>query len=348
MWPSLVTAVVVAAAAFQPLTSASPLNNDAILRRDTYQPKTVNVTMKGLYKYSLLQEVHNPNNTDASFERTIDTSYEITRSTFLEHTSSETKTESHTTNVGFEAGASYGIVEAKVSASSETSSQLETAFSSLQRISTEETIKETKSTKQSFTIGKGDTYTIYERIFTAPGINVHTNAVVAGPNKPKETEIEYTVTLQENRFLKDIKVQYGDNEFSEPQDAIKLVGNAKADVNKGFGGKYVWLVPVWTNKVSEACSNVGIVIQKDVVEGHDDLAAGAGGKFRFLFPQVQDNNSNKITDIQLYRSSDGLTADALSKMGFQGMSDDINKGRKGDYLYLLWKTVDVDHTTVRL
>lgn len=43
-----------------------------------------------------------------------------------------------------------------------------------------------------------------------------------------------------------------------------------------------------------------------------------------------------------------MSSDALADMGFQGMSTDINEDRDGDYLYLVWKTIDVDATTVRV
>lgn len=345
MWTTLRNAALFTAVAIQPLTGAIPVEN-SVARRD--QPKTVDVTMKGRFRYSLLQEVENPDNTESSFKRTIDTSYEIKRSNFLEETSSVTKTESESVSSGIELGASYGVAEAKVSAGMETSSQLETALSSVKQISTEETISESRSIEQEFKVGKGDSFKIYERIFDGPGITIHTDAVSGGPDAKDDSEVEFTVTLKQNRFLSDIKVETGDSEFSEPSDAIRMVDNGKADINKGQDGDYVWLVPVWTTQVSDAASNVQVVIQDSEEEDRDDLASGAGGEYRYLFPQPQENNSNKITDVQLYRSEDSLSSDALADMGFQGMSSDINEDRGGDYLYLLWKTIDVDATTVRV
>lgn len=147
MWTTLRNAALFTAAALQPLTAAAPMEN-GLVRRD-YQPKTVDVKMSGKFRYSLLQEVENPDNTESSFKRTIDTSYEIVRSNFLEETTSVTKTESESVSSGIELGASYGVAEAKVSAGMETSSQLENAFSSVKQISTEETISEKKSIEQS-------------------------------------------------------------------------------------------------------------------------------------------------------------------------------------------------------
>ena len=145
MWTTLRNAALFTAVAIQPLTGAIPVEN-SVARRD--QPKTVDVTMKGRFRYSLLQEVENPDNTESSFKRNIDTSYEIKRSNFLEETSSVTKTESESVSSGIELGASYGVAEAKVSAGMETSSQLETALSSVKQISTEETISESRSIEQ--------------------------------------------------------------------------------------------------------------------------------------------------------------------------------------------------------
>ncbi|KAI9034847.1 uncharacterized protein KD926_005195 [Aspergillus affinis] len=353
MWTTLRNAALFTAVAIQPLVGAIPVENSVARRA---QGKTVEVTMKGHFRYSLLQEVENPNNTESALKRTIDTSYEIKRSNFLEETSSVTKTESESVSSGIELGASYGVAEAKVSAGMETSSQLETALSSVSQISTEETISEKRSIEQesndpsfarTVNVGKGDTFKIYERIFDGPGITIHTDAISGGPDDKEDTEVEFTVTLQQHKFLADIKVETGDSEFSEPSDAIKMVGNGKPDVNKGQDGDYVWLVPVWTTQVSDAATNVQVVIQDSEEDGHDDLASGAGGKYRYLFPQAQENNSDKIIDVQLYRSKDSLSSDALGDMGFQGMSSDINEDRGGDYLYLLWKTIDVDATTVR-
>lgn len=55
-------------------------------------------------------------------------------------------------------------------------------------------------------VGKGDSFKIYERIFDGPGITIHTDAVIGGPDVKNDTEVEFTVTLKQNRFLSDIKV----------------------------------------------------------------------------------------------------------------------------------------------
>lgn len=83
-------------------------------------------------------------------------------------------------------------------------------------------------------------------------------------------------------------------------------------------------------------------------DGHKDLAKGAKGKFRYLNPRVENNVTQKIKDIRLLRSSDEVSRDAASKKGFEGISDDINGGRGGDYLYLVWTFRDLDHTLYKM
>lgn len=46
-------------------------------------------------------------------------------------------------------------------------------------------------------------------------------------------------------------------------------------------------------------------------------------------------HNRKIADVALWRSGDNQNN---PPSGWDGMTMDINKGRAGDYLYLVWKT----------
>lgn len=87
---------------------------------------------------------------------------------------------------------------------------------------------------------------------------------------------------------------------------------------------------------SLAITSIQLVIQETAERNWPDLAQGTGGAYRYLIPVKADNARHRITDIALLRSAHTLSFDL--GWGYQGMSADINDGRGGDWLYLLWKT----------
>ena len=99
--------------------------------------------------------------------------------------------------------------------------------------------------------------------------------------------------------------------------------------------RYVWIVPVYTYDAAEAATIFDLFIQDSGHSGWDDLAAGAGGSYRFLVPVPDASNPVKITDLSLYRSNNGVTTFPAQ---YTGHTSDINANRKGTYLYLLWST----------
>ena len=110
-------------------------------------------------------------------------------------------------------------------------------------------------------------------------------------------------------------------------------GYLEEDVNKGFGGKYVYIKPIFTKDKSTASSGFNLVITdsennnpvaKDVSKGAGDLGAG---QFRYIIPRY-DDNVHKVKEIKLVES---LNND------FNSCTQDINKGRGGRELYLCWR-----------
>ncbi len=71
-----------------------------------------------------------------------------------------------------------------------------------------------------------------------------------------------------------------------------------------------------------------------------DIARGTGGDYRYVIPEKDQREKKKISEINLLRSSNSVT---VPPNGYSGMSIDINRGRKGDFLYLIWKTVDTSN-----
>ncbi|KAF4575281.1 hypothetical protein EYR40_004984 [Pleurotus pulmonarius] len=122
-----------------------------------------------------------------------------------------------------------------------------------------------------------------------------------------------------------------------------LSSAANPDTNSGFGGKYVYLVAKRTDDRHQAGYFVRVQIADSPIPGQTDLAAGAGGKYRYL-RVIHDNNiTEKITKAALYRKpkpEGPVTLDDAARIGFNRVSEDINRGRGGDYLHVVYAVSD--------
>ena len=67
----------------------------------------------------------------------------------------------------------------------------------------------------------------------------------------------------------------------------------------------------------------------------NDLAKGSGGQYRYLMNLCDRGDNAKATYARLLRSS---TPVSQPPAGYTGMSGDINKDRKKDFLYIVWAT----------
>ena len=75
--------------------------------------------------------------------------------------------------------------------------------------------------------------------------------------------------------------------------------------------------------------------------GARDLAKGAGGKFRYLFPRDSRDSPLRITEIALIRRKEDRMPPHLEPGTlWHAGTLDINSGRGGDYLFLVWKMED--------
>jgi hypothetical protein len=102
--------------------------------------------------------------------------------------------------------------------------------------------------------------------------------------------------------------------------------------------RYIWLVPKYTNNAAAAATSFDFVNQSSRNAKYSDLANGAGGDWRYLIPVCDPRQKAKITECALLRASSMISVDDIRKLGWTNMSGDINRGRKGDWLYLIWKT----------
>ena len=76
-------------------------------------------------------------------------------------------------------------------------------------------------------------------------------------------------------------------------------------------------------------------MQSDAFPGMSDLARGARGAFRYVFAWHSPNEKRKITEVMLLRSKDAIDRPPA---GWDRMTGDINWKRRGEFLYLIYKT----------
>ena len=139
-------------------------------------------------------------------------------------------------------------------------------------------------------------------------------------------------------FVKDIRVIVLDSP-NPPVDIIKEVDGWSCDINKGFGGKYVYLQAIRTSDRTDAITDIRLV--KVNVPLHNsnyrgDLAIGAGGDYRYL-EIVKNTTQPPIRSIALWRTSKNpKNSHPVKNSHWTHASTDLNVGRGGDYLYLCW------------
>ncbi|KAK7032628.1 hypothetical protein VNI00_012892 [Paramarasmius palmivorus] len=138
-----------------------------------------------------------------------------------------------------------------------------------------------------------------------------------------------------SRYIYDFQVVYAEEASKEPSNAITDINGGCDDINHGFGGKYVFLVPMCTDDPSVAATSFKIVIQSERDYDRDDIAWGAGGDYRYVIPMQDPHNPDKVIEAKLLRSG---ASTQYPPSGWDGITSNINEGRGGDYLYIIWRS----------
>ncbi|CAL8128940.1 unnamed protein product [Orchesella dallaii] len=192
----------------------------------------------------------------------------------------------------------------------------------------------TESTKNdAYEIGPYSRSKIYRLIFNGPGINYITDTVSTTPYDMDDVQIG--LTLKQVYFLQDIDVVYTSDSVSRPSNIISELKGENPNINGGYGGSYVWLIPIWTTRLEDAASGIQIVIQDKENENYKDLAQGAGGAYRYIKIQTNSYAIDLITEIGMYRTSQEKD-DPCNGGRWQFKTEDINSKRGKDNLYLVW------------
>jgi len=118
---------------------------------------------------------------------------------------------------------------------------------------------------------------------------------------------------------------------SNPKDMVVEHYDKSSDVNKGYGGKYTYVIKKPTNDVSQAATGFKFVQSENAKDRYGgDYASGAGGKYRYIICKRDGTSPIEWDNVKLFRGENSVP---------QGWSSttDLNQGRGGDYLYLGWK-----------
>ncbi|GJJ12698.1 hypothetical protein Clacol_006942 [Clathrus columnatus] len=140
----------------------------------------------------------------------------------------------------------------------------------------------------------------------------------------------------QSQYISGYSVLYGVRASQEPRNAVTTLDDNGDDINQDFGGKHVWIVPQYTGKIEDAKTGFVSVVQSTINPQYENLGSGSGGDYRYLLGMLDLGTKYRIKNIRLLRSSSKVTS---PPNGYDGITDDINKGRTGTYLYLTWTAV---------
>ena len=90
----------------------------------------------------------------------------------------------------------------------------------------------------------------------------------------------------------------------------------------------MWMVPRWTFDTDKAATSFDIYIQEHNEPACKDLAAGAGGDFRYVYSNHDKRQTRKVSGAMLIRSSSGLSS-----------ADQEGMVSRCDVLYLVMRQV---------
>lgn len=286
------------------------------------------VQLKGQYRWELIFDIDNTKNA-GTIKRELQVESEVTMS--YEGMVRSLDTKSISASLGLKAGGIFKILELGVNG--ELNTEVKSEY---EKIATTKTVFHKKTTKtDTYEVGANSSLTLYRLIFDGPGVTYSTDTLSTSVKDMADVLID--VKGQLVQVLKDIDVVYSDDAVGGPSDLIQEARGQSADINKGQGGKYVWLRPIWTDDVSQGITGIEFVRQAEHNDDYKDLAKGAGGDYRYLKLLKDAQSKRRITEVGLWRSpkdSNGNRYPPTDRFCFR--TEDINAGRGGDYLFLAY------------
>lgn len=149
------------------------------------------------------------------------------------------------TSASLDVGGVFDVISVGVKGSLDT--ELTNSYQSTIEKKSETTT--TEELTREFNVGANSIGEMFRLIYKGPGVTYATGTVSTDGNLPLE-KVFITCRVRQIPLIKDIQVKYTDQSVDRPEDVITETFGGSPDINIGHGGKYVWLVPIWTsNKV---------------------------------------------------------------------------------------------------
>ncbi|KAI0260945.1 hypothetical protein BC834DRAFT_898168 [Gloeopeniophorella convolvens] len=302
--------------------------------------RQITLPVTGKFVWDLICDSDNTQNSgEIEHTHTLAINSSYNPSEFLRLVSDTTRKLARPKELPIEPGVSYEVVSAHLgpgrSITNETSNVLEKAFPKSQA----NPVLATEIRAQCKVGAKSKLY-LYQRNFYVEDWPMYTSDGKLRTTSSRLTdaeakEVPLVLTLRPVNWLVGMTVIYTGSASSAPADRVRDLHGGADDINKGFGGEYVWLVPIWSTDTKQALSGFDLAIQGMPDARFSDLAKGAGGDWRYLIPARAPGAGAFITDVRLVRRDSWAGSPPA---GYTGQSGDINRGRKGDWLYLVWRT----------
>ncbi|KAH8423406.1 uncharacterized protein LDX57_001165 [Aspergillus melleus] len=142
------------------------------------------------------------------------------------------------------------------------------------------------------------------------------------------------------KYLSDLTVMYADNEYATPDEIVPEIQGKTSDINSGYGGRFVWLQPEWTSDRERAISHLSFTKSDTEIRNYNDITVRVSAKDSYRYIITEREGETKIVNVALLRTPENLSSDQIltriKQSGFHHFSTDLNQGRGGDYLYVLW------------
>ncbi|KAB8254493.1 hypothetical protein BDV32DRAFT_15336 [Aspergillus pseudonomiae] len=311
---------------------------------------TKEITLKSGYRWTKLFDYENGKGVTTKETRRYKWKKSLIKKNFVEASSNEAKKISHSAGAKAEASVAWGVVSASVSANYDFSSEVNQTLDHVSKNDSEETYEIEEEISREFVVQPMGRIVCYQLQFTGPGINIQPNIVTTRPKPDPQLEqfiaVEIGCVLKEIKFLKDIKVVTGRREMDTPDDHMPVLWGESPDVNKGFPeSNFVWFIPSYSTSTADkdTATAISYVKTKSQDTSINDFSSGDGKEyFRYLRLERNIHIREKIINVKMARTSYRLGLKDARDWGWDGISQDLNEDRGGEYLYLLWDTRNVD------
>ncbi|KAK7470058.1 hypothetical protein VKT23_001496 [Stygiomarasmius scandens] len=309
---------------------------------------SLTVVIEGQFYWNLIYS--DKNSTSDSYKASYETERrrEASKKEIIEHVEEKMSRDSTTNDKSISAGGKILGVELSAERSWENTKEIVDTIRTTTTSENDVTIKDSVTLKREYDMKPGQSLFVYQRVFSSPGAtfqqDIYQHLDESMPEADQIGKVELKYVVAQAVYISGIQVVYGPDDYMAPVNRVKEGQGRKDDINADtsifFPGtdnslQHVWLVPKYTADEKKAITSIKFVQTNNKNSDYDDLAAGTDRKYRYLIPEVDVTKSRKISKLDLWRFWAGYDP-ALDRITSDDWTEDINKDRTGDFLYLGW------------